>query len=83
MACLLFVPGITEPPQVVFERTELKLLLDLTRPCNKNSLPPSLGLPLNFKPMWCIKFLAPIVLGATLVGLEGVFQREKRNTFEI
>ena len=35
-------------------------------PCNKNSFPPGLGPYWNFKPMWCIKFLALNVLGATL-----------------
>mgnify|MGYP001793984709 CR=1 FL=1 len=45
-------------------------LLDLTRPFNKNFPAPSLGLLLNFKPISCIKSLALIVLGATLVKLE-------------
>ena len=47
--------------------------LDLTRLYNKKSHPPSLGLLLNFRPMWCIKSFAPVVPGATLVRLEGVF----------
>ena len=74
---LMFV--ISQNPSHVFfaERMELMLLLDHPRPCSKISLPSSLGRQLNFKPMFCIKFLAPIFLGATLVRLEVFFNKEK------
>ena len=63
--------------------SKLTLLPDLTRPFSKNSLPLSLGILLDFTPMRCPKSLALIVLEPTLVKLEGVFQRGKRNTFEM
>ena len=82
MACLPFLFVVSQSPShVFFEKMQLSLLLDLTRLYRKYSYPPSLGLLLNFRPMWCIKSLVPIGPGVTLVKLKGVFQGGKRNTF--
>ena len=66
---------VSQNPSHVFERMELALL-DHTRPLKFRP-------PTEIKLMCCIKFLALIVLRATLVRLEGVSQRGKRDTFEM
>ena len=80
MACLPYFRGITEP------LTRLLRKNVVTRPHKtlQQEFPsPKFRPPIELQTNVVYKSPAPIVPRATLVRLEGVFQRGKRNTFEM